>query len=148
MREGRRSRRALVPLSLAVLLLFVACQGAASPSPSNTSTQTSVTRPSSTAVLSIVAPTNGQVIHGSTVELKVDLTGATLVQVTSTDLKQDQGHLHVILDDTLIAMTSGLKTRIPNVAAGRHLIKVEFVANDHAPFDPRVIVGVAFTVKA
>ena len=85
---------------------------------------------------------------GEKTSLKVDLTGATLVQMTSTDLKPDQGHLHVILDDTLITMTSGLETVIPNVPPGKHLIKVEFMANDHAPFDPRVIVGVAFTVKA
>lgn len=132
-----------------MLVLLAACTGGAANSPSeSTSTPTLATRPSSTGVLTIVTPTNGQVIHGSSVALKVTLTGATLVQTVSTDLKPDQGHLHVILDDTLITMTSGLETVIPNVLPGRHLIKVEFVANDHAPFDPRVIVGVAFTVKA
>ena len=29
-----------------------------------------------------------------------------------------------------------------------HILKVEFVANDHAPFDPRVIAEASFEVKA
>jgi hypothetical protein len=149
MREGSRVHRALIP-GIVVAFVMTACggTGAGAGSPSVSVTPTLATRPSSTGVLTIVTPTNGQVITGSNVSLKVDLTGATLVQMTSTDLKPDQGHLHVILDDTLITMTSGLETVIPNVPPGKHLIKVEFVANDHAPFDPRVIVGVAFTVKA
>ncbi len=83
-------------------------------------------------------------IEGSTVELKVDLEGATLVPATTADIVPDEGHLHVILDDRLISMTSGLEQTIPDVAPGQHLLKVEFVASDHAPFDPRVIAAVSF----
>jgi hypothetical protein len=50
----------------------------------------------------------------------------------------------VILDDQLISMTSGFEQTIPDVAPGQHLLKVEFVASDHAPFDPRVIAAVSF----
>lgn len=151
MSEGRRATNIFIP-GIVVALMLAACGGAGagadSGSPTDTATPTSAMRPSSTGVVTIITPKNGQVIRGGFVALKVGLTGATLVQMTSTDLKPDQGHLHVILDDTLITMTSGLETIIPNVAPGKHLIKVEFVANDHAPFDPRVIVGVSFTVKA
>jgi hypothetical protein len=149
--QGRRAHIALIP-GILIALVLTACgannSGANSVSPTDSAAPTSTARPSSTGVLTIITPKNGQVLKGGFVALKVRLTGATLVQMTSTDLKPDQGHLHVTLDDTLITMTSGLETIIPNVAPGRHLIKVEFVANDHAPFDPRVIVGVAFTVKA
>jgi len=104
-------------------------------------------RPTSTAKLSIVAPKVGQVVHGSDVDLRVKLQGAKLVPATTTHIFPDEGHLHVILDDTLISMTEGLDQTIPDVAPGKHRIMVEFVASDHAPFDPRVVSVVAFEVQ-
>ena len=56
-------------------------------------------------------------------------------------------HVHVILDDKLISMTEGLEQSIPDVPPGDHRITVEFVASDHAPFDPRVVTVVAFEVR-
>ena len=53
----------------------------------------------------------------------------------------------VLLDDELISMTEGLQQIIPDVSPGPHRIQVEFVASDHAPFDPRVVSVVAFVVK-
>ena len=103
-------------------------------------------RPSSTAKLAIVAPTVGEVVHGSSVDLSVKLQGAKLVPATTTHIVPDEGHLHVILDDTLISMTQGLEQTIPDVPPGEHRITVEFVASDHAPFDPRVVSVVAFEV--
>jgi len=104
-------------------------------------------RPSSTAKLAIVLPKVGEVVHGSSVDLRVKLQDAKLVPATTTDIVPDEGHLHVILDDTLISMTQGLEQTIPDVAPGEHRIMVEFVASDHAPFDPRVVSVVAFEVK-
>lgn len=104
-------------------------------------------RPSSTAKLAIVAPKVGQVVHGSSVDLRVKLQDAKLVPATTTHIVPDEGHLHVILDDTLISMTEGLEQTIPDLAPGGHRIMVEFVASDHAPFDPRVVSVVAFEVK-
>lgn len=102
-------------------------------------------RPTTDATVRIVAPNDGDVLEPD-VELVVELEGAEVVAQTSTDLRPDQGHLHVVLDDQLVSMTEGLEQTIPDVAAGTHLLKVEFVANDHAPFDPRVIDAVAFEV--
>jgi hypothetical protein len=104
-------------------------------------------RPSSTAKLSIVAPKVGEVVHGSSVDLHVKLQGAKLVPATTTHIVPDEGHLHVILDDSLISMTRGLEQTIPDVPPGEHRISVEFVASDHAPFDPRVVSVVAFEVR-
>jgi ABC-type glycerol-3-phosphate transport system substrate-binding protein len=104
-------------------------------------------RPSSTAKLAIVLPKVGEVVHGSNVDLRVKLQDAKLVPATTTHIVRDEGHLHVILDDTLISMTQGLEQTIPDVAPGEHRIMVEFVASDHAPFDPRVVSVVAFEVK-
>jgi ABC-type glycerol-3-phosphate transport system substrate-binding protein len=104
-------------------------------------------RPSSTAKLAIVLPKVGEVVHGSNVDLRVKLQDAKLVPATTTHIVPDEGHLHVILDDTLISMTQGLEQTIPDVTPGEHRIMVEFVASDHAPFDPRVVSVVAFEVK-
>jgi hypothetical protein len=110
-------------------------------------TAASSDRPSSTAKLSIVAPKVGEVVHGSSVDLHVKLQGAKLVPATTTHIVPDEGHLHVILDDSLISMTRGLEQTIPDVPPGEHRISVEFVASDHAPFDPRVVSVVAFEVR-
>ncbi len=103
-------------------------------------------RPSTDATLAIVSPKNGDTIEGSDVPLTIELDGGTIAASASTDLVPDEGHLHVTLDDQLISMTSDLSSVIADVAPGTHLLKVEFVANDHAPFDPRVIAGVSFEV--
>ena len=104
-------------------------------------------RPSSTARLAIVQPTNGESVTGSSVELKVSLKGAEIVPATTTKLSPDRGHLHVYLDNSLVSMTFGLDQQIPNVAPGQHVLRVEFVASDHAPFAPRVFRSVIFEVK-
>jgi hypothetical protein len=139
--------------SLVAALLLVACGGSGGSSGDGGGGEatgpTAVTedRPSSTAKLSIVEPKVDQVVHGSNVDLRVSLKDAKLVPATTTDIVPDEGHLHVLLDDTLISMTEGLEQTIPDVKPGPHRIQVEFVASDHAPFDPRVVAVVPFEVK-
>ncbi len=65
---------------------------------------------------------------------------------TSTNLAPDEGHLHLKLDGKLVSMTPGLIETL-DVTPGSHVVEVEFVANDHLPFDPRVLAAVPFTVK-
>jgi Family of unknown function (DUF6130) len=142
---SRTLRAAIV--GLAITALAVACQSDPSP-PSPSTPATASARPSSTAELSILSPKQNQVIHGTTAPIDVKLTGATVVSQTSTDLQPDEGHLHVILDDQLVSMTSSTESVLTELTPGTHLLKVEFVANDHAPFDPRVIAAVTFEVQA
>jgi hypothetical protein len=140
---------ALVGAVAVIALVLGACTGSSS-DPGTSSAPAPATggaRPSSTARLSIIEPRDGQVFSSSTIPLRVSLKGARLVPATSTNLQPDEGHLHVILDDRLITMTSGLRENIPGVDPGDHLLRVEFVANDHGPFNPRVIDQVAFRVK-
>jgi hypothetical protein len=139
----RPTKRWFAPPMIAMALIAASCSSGGS-----TASTPAAARPSSTGVLSIVSPKDGATIHGSTVDLVVKLTGAKLIPATTTDLRPDEGHLHVSLDDQLLTMTSGTSYPIPDVPPGQHLLKVEFVANDHAPFDPRVIAAVSFTVKA
>lgn len=139
--------RNLALVALAAVTL-AACGGGGDGSGSSGPTGAPTARPSSTAELSVVSPENGEVVHGSTVELRVDLQGAKIVPQTTTDIAPDEGHLHVLLDDELISMTGKTEQRIPDVAEGAHRLTIEFVASDHAPFDPRVVAVVAFEVKA
>jgi len=88
------------------------------------------------------------VVQGTTVQLEVSLKGAKVVHAISTDIVPGEGHLHVSLDDQVITMMGDLEQLIADLTLGQHLLKVEFVASDHAPFDPRVIAAVAFEVKA
>jgi hypothetical protein len=141
--------RSLVP-PLMVLVLFAAACGGGAPAASPTMDMNhspAAERPASSGTVKIVRPTNGEVVKGPNVDVKVALDGATVVAQTSTDLKPDEGHLHLILDDELVSMTSGLTTTIPDVAPGRHLLKVEFVASDHGPFFPNVVAVTSFEVK-
>ncbi len=148
--RGRSNRAALVAVGVAFALAASSCGSgdASSPGTGPSSTPTvGANRPASSAKLSILTPKNGRVVRGTTVEMTVSLEDAKIVAATSTNIVPDEGHLHVILDDQLISMTGTTTQLLANLAPGQHLLKVEFVASDHAPFDPRVIAAVAFEVK-
>ena len=106
-------------------------------------------RPRSTAHIAILAPTPGEVFHGKQVRVQVRLrlTGGTIVPFTSTKLVPNQGHIHVFVDGRIVSMTLGLNPRVW-VLPGIHRLQAEFVAADHAPFAPPVLASVVFRVVA
>ncbi len=136
---------------VAVLLAAVglgACSSPSSTKPSSPPSSTAAaSRPSSPAKLSILAPRNGQLVHGNPVELKLALSGARIVATTTTAIRPDQGHVHVQVDGKIISMTYGLQQRLPTLPPGPHVVRVEFVAADHLPFDPRILAQAAFEVR-
>jgi hypothetical protein len=139
-------RLALIAVVLALTAAGVACgSGEKAPSVRPSPTRSPL---ASTGKLAIVFPRPGDTVKGSTVKVRMTLTGAKIVPVTTRDLKPDEGHLHVLLDGRLITMTAALTTDLPNVPPGSHNLRVEFVAGDHAPFSPRVIQETLFTVTA
>ena len=75
----------------------------------------------------------------------VSLGGARIVSEATKDLKPDEGHMHLIMDDKLQSMTFSLQDQI-QAEPGTHLLLAEFVAGDHAPFNPRVLVTRTFVV--
>jgi hypothetical protein len=104
-------------------------------------------RPSSPARVEVVAPAAKSTVSGTTVHIVLQLTGATIVSQTTTAIKPDEGHVHLYVDNVLVSMNYGLEQDIP-VPAGTHVLKAEFVAADHAPFDPRVwSAETVFTVR-
>jgi hypothetical protein len=110
--------------------LVSACTGQPAPSPS-------LARPSSPAVIAIVQPVAGETVSGTTVHVVLSLEGAKIVSQTTTDIRPDQGHVHLYVDNVLVSMNYGLEQDLP-VHTGTYVLKAEFVAADHAPFNPRV----------
>jgi hypothetical protein len=104
-------------------------------------------RPSSPATVAIVAPTTGARVTGASVHVVLSLTGAQIVPATTTAISPTTGHVHLYVDNSLVSMNYGLEQDIP-VTPGSHVLKAEFVAADHAPFNPRVYSAeVIFTVQ-
>ena len=122
-------------------VLLASCSAQPSPSPSLAA------RPSSPAVVTILQPTSGSTVSGSSVHVVLKLDGAVIVKQTTTDIRPDQGHIHLFVDNVLVSMNYGLEQDI-SVHPGTYVLKAEFVAADHAPFNPRVVsADTIFTVK-
>ena len=147
------SRRVAV---LLVALIVAACGGSAGSSASDTASpigsglvapSPAGSRPSSPASVAIVSPQPNQVVSGTSVHVVISLQNATIVPATTTNISPDTGHVHLYVDNVLVSMNYGLEQDLP-VHPGTYLLKAEFVAADHAPFDPRVwSPEVIFTVK-
>jgi len=139
-----RGRAAVVAaLAVVVVLAASACGSTGAPTPVPTSSPIPPSgppasgRPSSPAVVRIVSPTQGAVVNGPNVHIVVAVDNATVVQATTTNVTPDTGHVHVYLDNALTYMAYSLQQDLP-VTTGTYTLKAEFVAADHAPFNPRV----------
>ena len=135
-------KRALI-LTAILALALVGCSGK-KPNPTLTPTQSS-SRPSSTGHIEILAPLPGAIVKGSETIVKVKLTGAHIVKAASTNLKPDEGHIHVKLDGVTKTLLANLEYNLTGLTPGPHLLEVEFAASDHGPFEPRVLEQSSFT---
>jgi hypothetical protein len=140
-----RRARAAVLLAAAALAL-AACSGGDGGSAQPAATTVAAARPSSPAKLTIETPRNGQTVHQDRPEVRLNLVGAKIVSQTTTHIQGDEGHIHLIVDGKLVNMNYGLSQRLPQLTPGQHVLQVEFVAADHAPFEPRVLTQAAFQV--
>jgi len=141
---SHRHRRQSARLAVAAFVFALAgCTNGNGPSPSPTLGP----RPASPATVEVVTPAQGQTVTGDTVHIVLKLSGATIVSQTTTAIRPDEGHVHLYVNNVLVSMNYGLEQDIP-VQPGSVDLKAEFVAADHAPFDPRVWSSdVIFTVK-
>jgi hypothetical protein len=107
-------------------------------------------RPTSTARLSFDEPAIGATVDADDLEVVLDLRGGRIVEDTSTDLAPDTGHVHLVLDGRLVSMTYGLVQVVDlrDLPPGSHTLQAEYVAADHAPFDPRVTAVTTFETEA
>jgi hypothetical protein len=149
-------KRVLVGLVVTVALNGAACGGnggddggaggGASPQP------TAAVRPASTAKVAILEPEPGATVDANDVTVRLELTGATVVEQVSTNLQPDEGHIHLVLDGQTLTLLGSLEESLNELTEGPlepgpHLLEVEFVAADHGPFNPRVISTVSFTAR-
>jgi len=147
-RVTHRRRRALAVALLAVAGLAVAaCSGGDGGGSAATATTAApaAPRPSSPAKLTILAPRNGQTVKEGA-EVRLGLDNAKIVNQTTTRIQGDEGHIHLLVDGKLVNMNYGLRQRLPELAPGQHVLQVEFVAADHAPFEPRILTQAAFAI--
>jgi hypothetical protein len=141
-----RRARAAVLLAAAALALAACSGGDGGSAQPAASTDVAAARPSSPAKLTIETPRNGQTVRQDRPEVRLNLVGAKIVSQTTTHIQGDKGHIHLIVDGKLVNMNYGLRQRLPQLTPGQHVLQVEFVAADHAPFEPRVLTQSAFLV--
>jgi hypothetical protein len=135
--------------AVALLVLLAACAPQGAPSlAAQPSVPTSLgPRPSTTATVEILEPTQSETVSGTTVHVVLKLNGARIVPASTTAIRPDEGHVHLFVNNQLVSMNYGLEQDIP-VARGTFVLRAEFVAADHAPFNPRVNSDeIVFTVQ-
>lgn len=140
-------KRKFFRLGLAAGLVLCLCSCGQTSTAQGGPTRPAMTaRPSSTAKLMILEPTPNSVITTTSLLVRFQLTGARIVAQTSTNLTPDTGHIHLSLDGRLISMNYQLQQEVSLAALtrGSHLLTGEFVAVDHAPFNPRVMTVLIF----
>jgi len=148
-RPRNRRFRAAVAVVVAALALLAACSSDGDnggQAATATTAAVAADRPSSPAKLTIETPRQGQTVKQTRPELVLALDGGKVVNQTTTRVQGDEGHIHLYVDGKLVAMNYGLRQRLPQLPPGQHVVQVEFVAADHAPFDPRVLTQAAFEV--
>jgi hypothetical protein len=106
-------------------------------------------RPTSSATISFAEPSPEQIVTGSMLDVRVRVENGRIVP-TAGDVTPDTGHLHLFLDGALLSMASEREQEIDiaDLPPGVHRLQAEFVAVDHAPFDPPVITAVTFVKEA
>ncbi len=140
--------RAAALAAVVAALAVTACSGGddgGSAAPTTTAAAVA-DRPSSPAKLVIETPRQGQTVRQDRPELVLGLDGGKIVNQTTTRVQGDEGHIHLYVDGKLVTMNYGLRQRLPRLPPGQHVVQVEFVAADHAPFDPRVLTQAAVQV--
>jgi hypothetical protein len=142
------TRISFVLLGLGVALAIAGCGPGGQPTPApSVPAESTGPRPSSPATLTVVQPTDGAVVTGTTVHVVFDLENATITSATTTNIRPDQGHIHLYVDNVLVSMNYQTEDDI-TLTPGAHTLKGEFVASDHVPFDTRVWSNqIVFTVQ-
>ena len=98
-------------------------------------------------MVTITEPVSSAQLSGTSIHVVLTLVGAKIVSATTTDIRPDEGHIHLYVNNALVSMNYALEQDFA-VVPGTYVLKAEFVAADHAPFNPRVwSPEVFFTVR-
>jgi hypothetical protein len=127
-------RRLAVVVLAAVVV--TAC-GSATPAATPTLTPATQNRPTSPVTITLVSPTNSELVHGSSVHVVVTVSGGTVTRVYSTNISPTVGHVHLYLNNRLVYMSYTLHQDLPVNPGVLYAMYAEWVAADHFPFSPR-----------
>jgi hypothetical protein len=105
-------------------------------------------RPSTPVKIRLIAPANREVVHGTTLVVKVSITGGVVTTVTTSDITPSKGHVHLYLNNQLIYMSYTLSQPITVKPGLEYSMYAEFVAQDHFPFAPRDVTPTVFFTVA
>jgi hypothetical protein len=149
-------RRLLLVLLTTVLVCMTACSSATADGASGTPASTPYPtpsgglghRPSTPVKITLVAPTSGETVHGTTLVVRVSITGGVVTQVTTADITPTKGHVHLYLNNQLIYMQYTLSQPITVKPGLEYSMYAEFVAQDHFPFAPRDVTPTVFFTVA
>ena len=130
------SKPKVVAAALLLALAFAGVSNAAGPS------------------LSIIGPTQGEVIRGDSVTVQFKLSAfeiaSSTVPVSEAGKRPDanvplEGHVHITLDlQPLVVLEREEAYTFQDVAPGQHQITIELANNDHSPLSPPVVQQVRF----
>ena len=97
--------------------------------------------------LDVVTPVDGQVMRSQEIPVTIRLlepSGAGWIPLAQ--LSSSTGHIHIALDGRVTSMAWSPST-VVQASPGQHVVMVEFVAGDHRPFSPRVLVTRHITIQ-
>jgi hypothetical protein len=149
-------RRPLLILLTALAVLLTACASASAGDPTGTPAPTPYPtpvgglghRPSSPVKLTLLSPTNGEVVHGTSLLVKVSVVGGIITPTTSSIISPTKGHVHLYLNNQLIYMQYALSETITVKPGLEYAMYAEYVAQDHFPFSPRDVTPTIFFTVA
>jgi hypothetical protein len=152
-------RRSLLVFLTALLVGVTACgsataaggpsgSGTPAPTPYPTPSGGLGNRPSSPVKITLVAPTDHETVQGTSVLVRVSVTGGIVTPTLSATITPTKGHVHLYLNNQLIYMSYTLQQPITVQPGLEYSMYAEFVAQDHFPFDPRDITPTIFFTVA
>lgn len=149
-------RRPFLVLLTLLILGLTACSSATADGPSGTPAPTPYPtpvgglghRPATPVKITLLSPTSGEIVHGTTLVVRVSVTGGTVTTVTTSDITPTKGHVHLYLNNQLIYMSYTLSQPITVKPGLPYSMYAEFVAQDHFPFSPRDVTPTIFFTVA
>jgi hypothetical protein len=149
-------RRPFLVLLTVLLALVTACGSATaagdSATPAPTPYPTPVGglghHPSSPAKITLLSPTNGEVVHGTSLLVRVSIVGGIITPTTNAIISPTKGHVHLYLNSQLIPMLYSLSESITVKPGLEYAMYAEYVAQDHYPFSPRDVTPTIFFTVA
>jgi hypothetical protein len=104
-------RRAALVLLTALAAVITACGsvdafpvGTPAPTPYPTPVGGLGNRPSSPVKITLLSPTNGEVVHGTSLLVRVSIVGGVITKTSSAVVSPTKGHVHLYLNNQLIPM--------------------------------------------